>query len=41
MKSQTLELQYWFKTLLQHGLSELVFYCNLVYKFKRILEGLI
>ena len=30
-----LELQYWFKNLLQQGISEPIFYGDFVYKFKR------
>ena len=30
------KIQYWFKNLLQQGISEPIFYGDLVYKFKRI-----
>ena len=30
------EIQHWVKTLLQRGISEPIFYGDLVYKFKRI-----
>ena len=31
------KIQHWFKTLLQKGIIEPIFYGNLVYKFKRII----
>ena len=33
---ESIVIQYWFKTLLQQGISELVFYGDVIYKFKRI-----